>query len=43
MYKYTLLICVSIFALSLLSGCNTAEGFGRDLQDAGRAIDNAID
>lgn len=43
MQKYILLFAVSILSAASLSACNTAEGFGRDLQDAGRAIDEAID
>ena len=43
MQKHILLIAVSILSVASLSACNTAEGFGRDLQDAGRAIDEAID
>jgi predicted small secreted protein len=28
------------FALSALAGCNTTEGFGRDVQGAGGAIED---
>lgn len=34
------LLLVSVAGLTLLSGCNTVEGVGRDLQRAGDAIED---
>jgi predicted small secreted protein len=34
---------VSVAALTILSGCNTVEGVGRDLQRAGDAIQDEAD
>ena len=34
---------VSVAGLTLLSGCNTVEGVGRDLQRAGDAIQDEAD
>ena len=38
--KIILSLCV-FFSLSLLGGCNTIGGFGQDVSEAGKAIDNA--
>ncbi|MFK7839009.1 MAG: entericidin A/B family lipoprotein [Bdellovibrionales bacterium] len=43
MHRYILLIAVLVMSAMSLSACNTVEGFGRDLQEAGRTIDDAID
>jgi len=32
---------LSVLSMGLLSGCNTAEGFGKDLGQAGRSIERA--
>ena len=34
---------VSVAGLTLLSGCNTVEGLGRDLERAGNAIQDEAD
>ncbi|RDD60298.1 entericidin A/B family lipoprotein [Ferruginivarius sediminum] len=33
------LALISIFGLLAVAGCNTAEGFGRDVESAGQAIE----
>ena len=43
MNKLLLTIALLTLGVSSLSACNTVEGFGEDLQDAGRAIDKAVD
>lgn len=45
MKKITLnLLAVSCFAFAALAlgGCNTAEGFGRDMQKAGESIQKSV-
>ncbi|MGM0704124.1 MAG: entericidin A/B family lipoprotein [Pseudomonadota bacterium] len=37
------LILVSLFALSLLSGCNTMRGAGQDIEEGGEAIQRQSD
>ena len=37
-----LLVLTAVLSLSL-TACNTLEGAGRDIQSAGRAIENAVD
>ena len=32
--------CALVFSIIVLSGCNTVEGFGRDLQSAGESIES---
>jgi predicted small secreted protein len=34
-------ILATVFALSVLSGCNTLEGVGKDVKEAGKAIEKA--
>lgn len=42
MMKRTIsLILVSLFALSLLSGCNTIRGAGQDIEEGGEAVQDA--
>lgn len=36
-----LLTCFALFTVLGLSACNTVEGVGEDLQDGGRAVENA--
>ena len=43
MYKALLILTVAVLGLGGLTACNTVEGFGEDLQEAGRAIDKAVD
>ena len=43
MSKTLLLLTVLTISLGGLTACNTAEGFGEDLQKAGRAIDDAFE
>ena len=43
MKKAPLVLALLAIALCGLTACNTAEGFGRDLESAGKAIDDAID
>lgn len=42
MKKSILILAVVIFPLLALSACNTAEGFGRDLEGAGRSIQDTF-
>jgi len=35
------LIVITLFCLFTLSGCNTARGFGEDIQHLGNAISHA--
>jgi len=35
------LILVSLFTLSLLSGCNTIRGAGQDIEEGGEAVQDA--
>ncbi|SDK09773.1 entericidin A/B family lipoprotein [Billgrantia gudaonensis] len=37
------LFLVSLFALSLLSGCNTMRGAGQDIEEGGEAIQRSAD
>jgi len=37
------LILVSLFTLSLLSGCNTIRGAGQDIEEGGEAVQEAAD
>jgi len=43
--KLTRLLFVSLALLGFtaLAGCNTVEGIGKDLQGAGRAVEDAAD
>lgn len=41
MYKPLLILSALMISLGMLTACNTVEGFGEDLQKAGRAIDDA--
>jgi predicted small secreted protein len=34
-------ILATVFALAVLSGCNTLEGVGKDVKEAGKAIEKA--
>lgn len=34
---------IIILAMLSVAGCNTIQGAGRDIQSAGRAIENAVD
>jgi predicted small secreted protein len=38
---FGLIVCLG--ALVALGGCNTAEGFGKDLESAGQAIQKSTD
>lgn len=38
MKRMTLLLAISLFSVLTLSGCETVEGFGRDVEKAGEAI-----
>jgi len=40
--KYTAILFAGLSAL-LLAGCNTIEGFGRDIESAGDAIGDAAE
>ncbi|MDY0969611.1 entericidin A/B family lipoprotein [Siccibacter turicensis] len=35
-------LLISLLSLTLLSGCNTARGFGQDVQHLGGAIQRAV-
>ncbi len=37
------LVCYTLVMTLSVSGCNTTEGAGEDIQDAGRAIEDAAD
>lgn len=37
------LILVSLFTLTLLSGCNTIRGAGQDIEEGGEAVQEAAD
>jgi len=43
--KLTLVLALAALAggTSLLSACNTAQGFGQDMQAGGRAVENSAD
>ncbi|MAB23871.1 entericidin A/B family lipoprotein [Pseudomonas neustonica] len=41
--KKTLVIIATLFGLAVLSGCNTVEGFGKDVQKVGDGIENSAD
>lgn len=46
MLKKLIVICVVgllVVAAAGLSACQTAEGFGRDMEDAGKNIQKAVD
>lgn len=43
MIKTLLTITVLVIGSASLTACNTVEGFGEDLQNAGRTIDEAFD
>ncbi|MEQ1509244.1 MAG: entericidin A/B family lipoprotein [Sphingopyxis sp.] len=34
---------LALLALTLVTGCNTIEGAGRDIQSAGRTVEDAAD
>jgi entericidin B len=40
MRKFAALI--GVFAVVLLSACNTVQGFGKDIEKGGEAIQNAV-
>ena len=40
MKRFLALIAVSMFSIGMLSGCNTMEGAGKDVQKAGEAIED---
>jgi predicted small secreted protein len=40
--KTLLVLCVLCVPVLCLSACNTAEGFGRDLEGAGRSIQDTF-
>lgn len=43
MNKSLLILTVLTLSMGMLTACNTVEGFGEDLQSAGRTIDEAFD
>lgn len=43
MKKYFSVFLVSVFSLFILTGCNTMEGFGDDVEDAGEEIEDRAD
>ncbi|WP_163558414.1 entericidin A/B family lipoprotein [Halomonas sp. NO4] len=43
MTRSLFLILISLFTLSLLSGCNTMEGAGQDIEEGGEAIQESAD
>lgn len=42
MKKLSLLVMAMFFVLTL-SGCETVKGFGKDIQKAGKALENEAD
>lgn len=43
MKSMLLVIFATLFSLASLTGCNTVEGFGQDVQKAGDKIEDAAD
>lgn len=43
MQRLLALVMLSLFALSLLSGCNTMRGAGEDIEEGGEAIQRSSD
>jgi len=43
MKKIWSLILITLFSATLLAGCNTMEGFGKDLKKVGGDIERAAD
>jgi predicted small secreted protein len=41
--KRIALLVIVIFSLAVLSGCNTMQGLGKDIKEAGEAIEDAAD
>ncbi|SEL57550.1 entericidin A/B family lipoprotein [Halomonas daqiaonensis] len=41
MKRTSSLILISLFTLSLLSGCNTIRGAGQDIEQGGEAVQDA--
>lgn len=41
--KLMLLLAVAGFSATALSGCNTVEGAGQDLESAGEAVEDTAD
>ncbi|PRC93151.1 entericidin A/B family lipoprotein [Solimicrobium silvestre] len=35
------LCCLAVLAITVLSACNTIEGFGKDVKNAGQSMENA--
>jgi predicted small secreted protein len=43
MFKKLMMLCVlGIAVASTLSACNTADGLGKDIENAGRSIQNTV-
>jgi len=43
-FKRTIaLLCITSFLAIVSTGCNTAHGFGKDVQDAGEGIQHGTD
>lgn len=43
MTKKLIVFCVLILAAGSLGACQTAEGFGKDMENAGKGIQKAVD
>lgn len=41
--KLTILAAFILVNLSMLTACNTVEGFGKDMQKGGQAVQNAAE
>jgi entericidin A len=41
--KRIALLIIVVFSLAVLSGCNTMQGLGKDIKEAGEAIEDAAD
>ena len=43
MKKTLVMLAATLFGLAILSGCNTVEGFGKDVQQVGDGIEDSAD
>lgn len=41
--KKVVMVMLVVFSLTVLSGCNTMRGLGKDIQNAGEALEDAAD
>lgn len=43
MKKTLMMLVATLFGIAVLSGCNTVEGFGKDVQQVGDGIEDSAD